>query len=153
MSRKYHSHLEFHNLKQRIRIVYFTFRVEQMFDGGQLPPFSGLIHHGWTYINIDDAWQGKRGGPFNAIQGNDKFPDLKGLCDEIHKMGLKIGIYSTPWVTSYAQRIGGSAENPEGTWSKPTIPKKGNVNNKTDHGRQQQEDYEVSAAANAGCKH
>ncbi len=91
---------------------------------------SGLINHGWTYINIDDAWQGKRGGPFNAIQGNDKFPDMKGLCDTIHKLGLKVGIYSTPWTTSYATYIGGSAENPEGTWSKPTIPKRGNVNKK-----------------------
>jgi len=91
---------------------------------------SGLINHGWTYMNIDDAWQGKRGGPFHAIQGNEKFPDMKGLCDAIHKMGLKVGIYSTPWVTSYAIHIGGSAENPEGTWSPPTIPKKGNVNKK-----------------------
>src|SRR5262249_41560105 len=91
---------------------------------------SGLIDHGWTYINIDDAWQGKRGGPFNDIQGNGKFPDMKGLCDQIHQMGLKVGIYSTPWVTSYANHIGGSAENPEGTWSPPTIPKKGNVNKK-----------------------
>jgi alpha-galactosidase len=91
---------------------------------------SGLINHGWTYINIDDAWQGKRGGEFNGIQGNEKFPDMKGLCDEIHKIGLKVGIYSTPWVTSYAEYPGGSAENPEGTWEKPTIPKKGNVNKK-----------------------
>jgi alpha-galactosidase len=91
---------------------------------------SGLINHGWTYMNIDDAWQGKRGGPFHAIQGNEKFPDMKGLCDTVHQMGLKIGIYSTPWVTSYATYIGGSAENPEGTWSSPTIPKRGNVNKK-----------------------
>jgi alpha-galactosidase len=91
---------------------------------------SGLIQHGWTYMNIDDAWQGKRGGPFNGIQGNEKFPDMKGLCDTIHQMGLKVGIYSTPWVTSYANHIGGSAGNPEGSWSPPTISKKGNVNKK-----------------------
>jgi hypothetical protein len=91
---------------------------------------SGLVNHGWQYINIDDAWQGKRGGEFNAIQPNEKFPDMKALCDQIHDMGLKAGIYSTPWVTSYATHIGGSAENPEGTWEKPTIQKKGNVNKK-----------------------
>jgi alpha-galactosidase len=91
---------------------------------------SGLINHGWTYINIDDAWQGKRGGQFNGIQGNEKFPDMKGLCDKIHEMGLKVGIYSTPWTTSYAVFIGGTAENPEGTWEKPAIPKKGNLNKK-----------------------
>jgi len=91
---------------------------------------SGLVNHGWVYMNIDDAWQGKRGGQFIGIQGNEKFPDMKALCDTIHGMGLKVGIYSTPWVTSYANHIGGSAENPEGTWSQPTIPKKGNVNKK-----------------------
>jgi alpha-galactosidase len=80
---------------------------------------SGLINHGWSYINIDDTWQGARGGPFHGLQGNEKFPDLKGMCDTIHGMGLKFGIYSTPWVTSYAGFPGGSAENPEGTWTKP----------------------------------
>src|SRR6202044_1579816 len=25
---------------------------------------SGLIDHGWSYINIDDTWQGSRGGQF-----------------------------------------------------------------------------------------
>jgi len=81
---------------------------------------SGLINHGWTYLNIDDTWQGARGGAFNAIQGNKKFPDFKKLCDDVHSLGLKIGIYSTPWTTSYANYIGGSAENPEGSWIKPT---------------------------------
>jgi alpha-galactosidase len=91
---------------------------------------SGLIEHGWSYINIDDAWQGKRGGEFNGIQGNEKFPDMRKLCDTIHGMGLKVGIYSTPWVTSYANHVGGSAENPEGAWTPPTTPKRGNVNKK-----------------------
>lgn len=91
---------------------------------------SGLIDHGWSYINIDDTWQGERGGPFHALQGNEKFPDMKALCDQIHALGLKFGIYSTPWETSYATFPGGSSENSEGKWSKPTIEKKGNVNKK-----------------------
>jgi len=91
---------------------------------------SGLINHGWSYVNIDDTWQGERGGQFHGLQGNEKFPDIKALCDQIHAMGLKFGIYSTPWVTSYATHPGGSSENPEGKWSKPTIEKKGNVNKK-----------------------
>ena len=38
---------------------------------------SGLANHGWTYINIDDAWQGARGGPLNAIQPDPKrFPNM-----------------------------------------------------------------------------
>jgi len=75
---------------------------------------SGLIDHGWTYMNIDDTWQGKRGGEYNAIQGNKKFPDMKGLRDYVHSLGLKIGIYSTPWCMSYAGHIGGSSNDPDG---------------------------------------
>ena len=78
---------------------------------------SGLAQHGWSYINIDDAWQGDRGGEFNAIQGNEKFPAMKQLCADVHGMGLKIGIYSTPWITSYAGFRGGSSDDPKGTWS------------------------------------
>src|SRR5512142_471199 len=36
----------------------------------------GLRDHGWTYINIDDGWQGPRGGEFNAIQPNRKFSQM-----------------------------------------------------------------------------
>jgi alpha-galactosidase len=79
---------------------------------------SGLINHGWTYINIDDTWQGSRGGQFNALQPNDKFPDMKGLCDYVHSLGLKIGVYSTPWITSYAGYPGGSSDDPNGSWQR-----------------------------------
>ena len=78
---------------------------------------SGLSNHGWTYINIDDTWQGQRGGPFHGLQGNEKFPDMKTLCDEIHALGLKAGIYSTPWITSYAKFPGGSSDDPSGAWT------------------------------------
>ena len=90
---------------------------------------TGLIRHGWACINIDDTWQGQRGGKYNALQGNEKFPDMKKLCDQIHALGLKAGIYSTPWVTSYARHPGGSAENPQGAWSKPP-PRPRQVNRK-----------------------
>ncbi|MES2462131.1 MAG: putative Ig domain-containing protein, partial [Armatimonadota bacterium] len=79
---------------------------------------SGLINHGWSYVNIDDTWQGERTGPDRALMANAKFPDMKGLCDELHRMGLKAGIYSTPWITSYASHPGGSSDTPEGSWTK-----------------------------------
>lgn len=79
---------------------------------------SGLINHGWSYVNIDDTWQGERTGPDRALMANSKFPDMKGLCDELHSMGLKAGIYSTPWITSYASYPGGSSDTPEGSWTK-----------------------------------
>ncbi len=56
---------------------------------------SGLINHGWTYINIDDTWEGKR-DTNGIIQPNKKFPDMKALADYVHSKGLKFGIYSSP---------------------------------------------------------
>jgi len=80
---------------------------------------TGLINHGWSYLNIDDGWQGKRGGEFHAILPDTaRFQDVQALCNQVHAMGLKIGTYSTPWVESYGHRIGGSAMNAEGTFER-----------------------------------
>jgi alpha-galactosidase len=87
---------------------------------------SGLVNHGWSYMNIDDVWQGKRGGEFYAIlPDSTTFPDMQALCDEIHSLGLKTGIYSTPWVESYGHHIGGSSQNQEGLFerTKENIPR------------------------------
>jgi len=75
---------------------------------------SGLMQYGYTFINIDDGWQGQRGGKYNAIMPNEKFPDMKGLVDYIHSLGLKAGIYSSPWVWTYAGYTGGSADTRDG---------------------------------------
>jgi alpha-galactosidase len=56
---------------------------------------SGMRDAGYTYINIDDTWQGPRDAQGN-ITGNLKFPNLKGLADYIHSKGLKLGLYSSP---------------------------------------------------------
>jgi alpha-galactosidase len=68
---------------------------------------SGLINHGWTYINVDDFWQNHRDskdptlrGEFRTADGvivpNSRFPDMKGMADYIHGLGLKAGLYSSP---------------------------------------------------------
>lgn len=68
---------------------------------------SGLINHGWTYINIDDFWENNRDPKDASLRGkfrdeagnivtNSRFPDMKGLADYVHGLGLKIGIYSSP---------------------------------------------------------
>ncbi len=68
---------------------------------------SGLINHGWTYINIDDYWEIKPGSKDPTLQGiprdengninsNPRFPDMTGLVTYIHSLGLKAGIYSSP---------------------------------------------------------
>ncbi len=83
----------------------------------------GLVDHGWSYVNIDDCWQGVRGGQYHAIQGNEKFPDFKSLGDYIHSLGLRFGIYSTCWMASYAGHIGGSSPNVQGDYTPYALPK------------------------------
>lgn len=91
---------------------------EQVLAQAKAMAASGLINHGWSYMNIDDGWQGQRGGKHHAILPDSTcFPGIQKLVNEVHELGLKIGTYSTPWVESYGHRIGGSSTNPEGTFS------------------------------------
>lgn len=76
----------------------------------------GLDQYGWTYINIDDGWQGLREGENKALAPNSKFPDMKALADFLHSNGLKLGIYSSPWVGTYAGHIGEGCDNPDGNY-------------------------------------
>lgn len=85
---------------------------------------SGLSDHGWTYINIDDAWQGQRDGKYNAIQPNEKFPQFQEMIAYIHSLGLKTGIYSTPWISSYAGYVGGSSDFEDGIYPDSIVAKK-----------------------------
>jgi alpha-galactosidase len=63
---------------------------------------SGLAARGYTYVNMDSGWQSKkRGGKLNSIVPKDEFPDMKALCDHIHSLGLKAGIYSSPFVVPW----------------------------------------------------
>ncbi|HOE60201.1 MAG TPA: NPCBM/NEW2 domain-containing protein [Kiritimatiellia bacterium] len=69
---------------------------------------SGLADHGWAYINIDDYWQtcpgeredtalmGPGRDPSGRILPNRRFPDMRGLVQYVHGLGLKIGLYSSP---------------------------------------------------------
>ncbi len=87
---------------------------------------SGLINHGWSYINIDDCWMRRlntknkdqadftqqgwhkqmvsedevRGGDARDKDGNiipnKDFPDMFALTEYIHDLGLKAGIYISP---------------------------------------------------------
>ena len=80
---------------------------------------SGLADHGWAYVNLDDWWEMNNSGcprvesrkqdfggredvigPARDANGkiipNRSFPDMKGLTDYIHSLGLKAGLYSSP---------------------------------------------------------
>ncbi len=56
---------------------------------------SGMKDAGYTYVNIDDTWEGQRDAN-GVLHTNAKFPDMKALADYVHSKGLKIGIYSSP---------------------------------------------------------
>lgn len=90
---------------------------EKVLASAQAMVSSGLADYGWEYVNIDGCWQDDgRGGEHGAILPHpERFPDMKLLCDEIHALGLKAGIYSTPWVADYGGNIGGSAHTPDGS--------------------------------------
>ena len=68
---------------------------------------TGMINHGYCYVNIDDGWSMKpdsndprlNGPPRDKtgmVNANKKFPDMKALTDYIHSKGLKAGIYTSP---------------------------------------------------------
>lgn len=68
---------------------------------------SGMADVGYQYVNIDDCWMNApknndslRVGPLRDENGNiipnRHFPDMKGLTDYIHSLGLKAGIYTSP---------------------------------------------------------
>ncbi|MGH9656033.1 MAG: glycoside hydrolase family 27 protein [Bryobacteraceae bacterium] len=67
---------------------------------------SGMKAAGYTYINIDACWQGKRDAK-GFIHPNKRFPNMKALADYVHSKGLKLGIYSSPGPQTCGQRYGG----------------------------------------------
>jgi len=78
---------------------------------------SGLIDHGYMYVNIDDCWSVKPGSTDPTLTGqprdergrvnsNPRFPDMRALTDYIHSKGLKAGIYTSPGPLTCAGHIG-----------------------------------------------
>jgi len=101
---------------------YFAVKVtdKDIRDSADQMVSTGMKDAGYVYVNIDDAWQGKRDEK-GVIQANSKFPDMKALADYVHSKGLKIGIYSSPGPRTCQQRYSGSYQH-EGqdarTWAK-----------------------------------
>jgi alpha-galactosidase len=68
---------------------------------------TGLVDHGYAYVNIDDGWNRRPakssreyGPPVRAANGdllpNADFPDMRALTSYVHLKGLKAGIYIGP---------------------------------------------------------
>jgi alpha-galactosidase len=78
---------------------------------------SGMINHGYQYVNIDDCWAvkpnsadpdlgGQPRDPQHRINSNRRFPDMHALTDYIHSKGLKAGIYTSPGPLTCAGHTG-----------------------------------------------
>lgn len=81
---------------------------------------SGIADYGYSYVNLDSGWQEDYGGKYNAVMPNGKFPDMKKMCENIHGLGLKCGIYSTPMLYAWGS-IYGEKTNSGCTRGEPDI--------------------------------
>ncbi len=88
-----------------------------MRDAADAMVSSGMINHGYQYVNIDDCWAVKLGASDPTLDGeprdargmvnaNQRFPDMKALTDYIHSKGLKAGIYTSPGPLTCAGHVG-----------------------------------------------
>lgn len=55
-----------------------------------------LADYGYIYVNVDDGWEAETRDGQGRISSNAKFPDMKALGNDLHRQGLKFGIYSSP---------------------------------------------------------
>jgi alpha-galactosidase len=87
-----------------------------MRDAADAMVSSGMIDHGYSYINIDDCWSVKPSSGDSSLLGeprdkngminsNKRFPDMKALTDYIHSKGLKAGIYTSPGTLTCAGHV------------------------------------------------
>ncbi len=79
----------------------------------------GLADYGYSYINIDDAWEAPERAADGSIVPNEKFPDMKALGDWLHSNGLRLGIYSSPGDMTCGGYLGtlGHEEQDARTWN------------------------------------
>ncbi|MCX6224216.1 MAG: NPCBM/NEW2 domain-containing protein, partial [Bacteroidia bacterium] len=78
-----------------------------MRDAADAMVSTGMIDHGYMYVNIDDCWSVKPGSDNPEITGtprdsagniniNKRFPDMKAMTGYIHSKGLLAGTYTSP---------------------------------------------------------
>jgi len=68
---------------------------------------NGLKDAGYTYVNIDDCWHGKRDNKGVIHPDPARFPSgMKALADYVHGRGLKLGIYSDAGATTCGGKPG-----------------------------------------------
>lgn len=91
---------------------------EKVLSSARAMVSSGLADHGWSFINIDDGWEADQRTGTGELLANEKFPDMNALSGEIHDLGLKIGIYSSPGPKTCGDFLGsyGHEQQDVATW-------------------------------------
>ena len=79
---------------------------EKVMSSAQALIDKGLADYGYSYVNVDDAWEADKRTPEGLLLTNEKFPDMKGLGDWLHERGLKFGIYSSPGAYTCGKYLG-----------------------------------------------
>ena len=92
---------------------------EKVFSSALALINSGLADYGYSYINIDDAWQAASRDEDGTLQPNENFPDVKAIGDWLHGRGLRLGIYSSPGNLTCGGYLGslGYEEKDAQTWN------------------------------------
>ena len=92
---------------------------EKVFSSALALINSGLADYGYSYINIDDAWQAPSRDEDGTLQPNENFPDVKAIGDWLHGRGLRLGIYSSPGNLTCGGYLGslGYEEKDAQTWN------------------------------------
>ena len=87
---------------------YYTHTVTQEIvkDSANIVVARGLDRLGYKYINVDDCWAGRRASNGSIVPDLAAFPDLPGLIDYVHSIGLKFGIYSDTGEKTFYGRPG-----------------------------------------------
>ena len=65
---------------------------------------NGMKAAGYTYIVIDGGWEGYHDAEGLFHSDPNHFPDMKGLCDYIHSLGLKVGLHDCPGPKTCSRR-------------------------------------------------
>lgn len=69
----------------------------------------GFKDLGYKYINLDDCWSSGRNSSGYLVDDHEEFPDgISDLAENIHNMGLKVGIYSSAGTATCAKDYPGS---------------------------------------------
>lgn len=72
----------------------------------------GLADLGYTYVNVDDGWQNGRSDDGYVNVNEERFPSgMDSLASEIHKLGLKAGIYTDAGVSTCGWACDGEGNN------------------------------------------